>query len=405
VAIPMGTHVDDAVSATLNYADGLWSPRDGALHTFVVSPPPRPERGPDRGRDRIPCRVSAARGEGRPRSRERQVECSLRLEPVLVVDATRPPCPHRLRINRRPELINKLDDSRFIGDDPSRRPSDAPRLMHDIVTLGEVLLRLAIPSPARFETARALDVQIGGAEANVAAACARLGLRTAWISALPENPWGERVRRELVVTVSDCAYVRTLRARASVSISSSTGVAPRPVHVLYDRRDSAFSRLTADAVDWEPVRRARLVHVSGSRRLSALTRECWSSGSSPKPQASVILISTTVRRFGRRLKRAHLPSPVLPRARYIFLGRTRRKLFSDLTAVRRMFWTYLRDARRRPLSPCYRAGMARRCSMAAGCGDPRFAIPCRWSIQLARATLMLPATSGPRSVGGCRKKL
>ena len=25
--------------------------------------------------------------------------------------------------------------------------------MHDIVTLGEVLLRLAIPSPARFETA------------------------------------------------------------------------------------------------------------------------------------------------------------------------------------------------------------------------------------------------------------
>ena len=66
--------------------------------------------------------------------------------------------------------------------------------MHDLVTLGEVLLRLAIPSPARFENARTLDVQVGGAEANVAAACARLGLRTAWISALPDNPWGERVR-------------------------------------------------------------------------------------------------------------------------------------------------------------------------------------------------------------------
>src|SRR5437762_10167894 len=82
--------------------------------------------------------------------------------------------------------------------------------MHDLVTLGEVLLRLAIPSPARFETARALDVQIGGAEANVAAACARLGLRTAWISALPDNPWGERVRRELVGHGIDCAYVRML---------------------------------------------------------------------------------------------------------------------------------------------------------------------------------------------------
>ena len=38
-------------------------------------------------------------------------------------------------------------------------------------------------------------LQVGGAEANVAAACARLGLSTAWISALPANEWGERVRR------------------------------------------------------------------------------------------------------------------------------------------------------------------------------------------------------------------
>ena len=59
--------------------------------------------------------------------------------------------------------------------------------MHDLVAIGEVMLRLSMPSPARIETARQLDVQIGGAEANVAAACARLGLRTAWISALPAN--------------------------------------------------------------------------------------------------------------------------------------------------------------------------------------------------------------------------
>src|SRR6266571_1454917 len=82
--------------------------------------------------------------------------------------------------------------------------------MHDLVTLGEVMLRLAVPSPARFETARQLDVQIGGAEANVAAACARLGLRTAWLSALPTNPWGARIRRELGGHGVDCAYVRNV---------------------------------------------------------------------------------------------------------------------------------------------------------------------------------------------------
>lgn len=89
--------------------------------------------------------------------------------------------------------------------------------MHDLVTLGEVLLRLAIPSPTRFETARQLDLQIGGAEANVAAACARLGLSTAWISALPANPWGERIRRELTAHGVDCSQVKMLEgARVGV---------------------------------------------------------------------------------------------------------------------------------------------------------------------------------------------
>ena len=89
--------------------------------------------------------------------------------------------------------------------------------MHDLVTLGEVLLRLSVPAPGLFETARQLDVQIGGAEANVAAACARLGLATAWISALPANEWGERIRRELIGHGMDCAYVRMVEgARVGV---------------------------------------------------------------------------------------------------------------------------------------------------------------------------------------------
>jgi len=135
--------------------------------------------------------------------------------------------------------------------------------MHDLVAIGEVMLRLSIPSPARIETVRQLDVQIGGAEANVAAACARLGLRAAWISAVPDNPWGERIRRELTGHGVDCAHVRVIDATRVGVYFLEFGTAPRPIRVLYDRRDSAFARLTPEAVDWEPVRRARLVHLSG----------------------------------------------------------------------------------------------------------------------------------------------
>jgi 2-dehydro-3-deoxygluconokinase len=135
--------------------------------------------------------------------------------------------------------------------------------MHDLVAIGEVMLRLSIPSPARIETVRQLDVQIGGAEANVAAACARLGLRSAWISGLPTNAWGERIVRELTGHGVDCAHVQMMDdARVGVYFLEF-GVAPRPIRVLYDRRDSAFARLTPEAIDWEPVRQARLVHVTG----------------------------------------------------------------------------------------------------------------------------------------------
>src|SRR5262245_28871433 len=145
--------------------------------------------------------------------------------------------------------------------------------MHDLVTLGEVLLRLAIPSPTRFETARQLDLQIGGAEANVAAAASRLGLRTAWISALPANAWGERVRRELTGHGVDCSRVRMIDGARLGLYFIEYGVLPRPIRVLYDRRESAFARLHPDDLDWELVRRARIVHLTGiTPALSATSR-------------------------------------------------------------------------------------------------------------------------------------
>src|SRR4030095_4039015 len=122
--------------------------------------------------------------------------------------------------------------------------------MHDIVTLGEVLVRLALPSPPGLETARQLDLQIGGAEANVAAACARLGLTAAWISALPANPWGERVRRELTGHGVDCSFVQMREGARIGTYFLEYGVPPRPVRVLYDRRDSSVSGLSGTPTGW-----------------------------------------------------------------------------------------------------------------------------------------------------------
>src|SRR6266516_3951299 len=47
VTIPPTTHVDDVVSATLNYSEGLWSASDGALRTWVIRRRASPDEGPD----------------------------------------------------------------------------------------------------------------------------------------------------------------------------------------------------------------------------------------------------------------------------------------------------------------------------------------------------------------------
>jgi len=216
--------------------------------------------------------------------------------------------------------------------------------MYDLVTLGEVLLRLAVPSPARFETARQLDVQIGGAEANVAAACARLGLATAWISALPANEWGERIRRELTGHGVDCAHVRMIDGARVGGYFLEYGASPRPIRVLYDRRDSAFARLTAADVDWAPVRRARLVHLSGV--TPAL-------GEGPRGLIRRALQEATTISFDVNY-RAKLWSPaearafaaeVLPFARYLFVGQAEaRQVFGLSGPPERMLEALAREA-------------------------------------------------------------
>jgi 2-dehydro-3-deoxygluconokinase len=205
-------------------------------------------------------------------------------------------------------------------------------MSYDLVTLGEALLRLSIPSPGRFETARTLDVQIGGAEANVAATCARLGARTAWISALPSNELGERVRRELTGHGVDCSYVRMLEATRLGLYFLEYGAPPRPIRVLYDRRDSAFARVPIDEIDLTPVRRARLVHLSGiTPALGAAPRALFDRALREAPALS---FDVNYRAKLWTPRAAHdVLIEVLPQARYLFVGADEARAIFGLTGA------------------------------------------------------------------------
>ena len=200
--------------------------------------------------------------------------------------------------------------------------SEASR--HDLVGLGEVMLRLAARPPQRLDQATALDVQIGGTEANVAAACARLGLRTAVISALPsEHAWGDRTVRELTGHGVDCRGVLRPPGQRMGLYFIEYGVAPRPVRILYDRRDSAFSRLQPEEVDWSLVRGARLAHLTGvtaalGANLRAVVRRAVDEAAGAQVPVSFD-VNYRSRLWSPKEARDFL-TEILPRVRYLFIG-------------------------------------------------------------------------------------
>ncbi|MDP7346815.1 MAG: PfkB family carbohydrate kinase, partial [Phycisphaeraceae bacterium] len=67
---------------------------------------------------------------------------------------------------------------------------DASSCAYDLVALGECMVRLSPPGHGRLEFATQLEVWVGGGEYNVAYALARLGMRSAWIGGLVDNPIG-----------------------------------------------------------------------------------------------------------------------------------------------------------------------------------------------------------------------
>ena len=134
----------------------------------------------------------------------------------------------------------------------------------DVVTFGEVMVRLTPPHFQRLEQARSLDVEVGGAELNTAVGLVRLGRSAAWVSRLPDNPLGKLVaNRVREAGVSDRHVQYAADTRCGLYFLEF-GAAPRASSILYDRKDSAVSQVTADTFDWPAILSgARWFHVSG----------------------------------------------------------------------------------------------------------------------------------------------
>jgi 2-dehydro-3-deoxygluconokinase len=145
--------------------------------------------------------------------------------------------------------------------------------MYDVVTFGESMVRLSPPHFQRLEQARSLDMNVGGAELNVAVGVTRFGLKSAWVSKLPKNGLGYLIRDRAMEFGVDCSHiVWSDKGRAGIYFVEF-GASPRASSVLYDRSHSAISLIEPGEVDWgKAFSGSKHFHLSGiTPALSAST--------------------------------------------------------------------------------------------------------------------------------------
>lgn len=142
----------------------------------------------------------------------------------------------------------------------------------DLTTIGEGNIKLSVPRGRLLEEARSLDVRIAGAEANVSAALSRLGRRCGWISRLPRTPLGRRIANEYLPTGLDLSAVEWVDSGRLAALYVEYASSPASTQVIFDRADSAFSKITPEHVDWDYLLDTRLIHLTGI--TAALSDSC-----------------------------------------------------------------------------------------------------------------------------------
>lgn len=133
------------------------------------------------------------------------------------------------------------------------------------VTFGETMIRDTPADMERPERTRLVNLSMAGSEYTLAMGLARLGIPSAYITRVPDNPYGRALRniaRENGVQTDD--FVWAPKTEPIGRMIYEIGRTPRKNIGVYQRMYSAASKLDAGMVDWAAVlENAHLLHTSG----------------------------------------------------------------------------------------------------------------------------------------------
>ncbi|MCL2440141.1 MAG: sugar kinase [Treponema sp.] len=121
-----------------------------------------------------------------------------------------------------------------------------------VITLGEIMLRLAPEGYYRFVQAISYGATYGGGEANVAVSLAGFGIDAAFVTKLPKHEIGQGAVNKLREFGVDTSLIVRGGDRVGIYYLEK-GASQRPSKVIYDRAHSAIAEAAESDFDWNKI--------------------------------------------------------------------------------------------------------------------------------------------------------
>ncbi|XCF07297.1 sugar kinase [Tamlana crocina] len=135
--------------------------------------------------------------------------------------------------------------------------------MSQIITFGEVLMRLSPFGNKKFIQANTLEFYFGGTEVNVGLSIAHFGGKVKHITAISDDFIGDTAIAHLNKFDMDTSAI--VRSNWPLGVYFlEVGAVMRPSSISYNRSHSAFSQIEPSMVDWEKaLRKGHWFHWTG----------------------------------------------------------------------------------------------------------------------------------------------
>lgn len=134
--------------------------------------------------------------------------------------------------------------------------------MNDVITIGDAMITFDPDTTGPMRFVNSFKRKVGGAELNVAIGCARLGLKTGWISRLGKDEFGQYIYNFARGEGIDVSEVKLMKDYpTSINFKEINGDGSS--NTFYYRHKSPTLTLKSDSLDEAFFEQARLLHITG----------------------------------------------------------------------------------------------------------------------------------------------